>query len=390
MSPSTSTGPPNSQKPSHRKTSRRRFLAATLGAGMTAALGDALLTYPPWQDYAAQARRTWDTPFRIGTSLPTETRELIRYATLAPSGHNTQPWQFALQRNTVQILPDYSRRLPAVDPDDRELWISLGCAAENLILAAEATGYQVDIVYPTPNTDRIILHLVKAPRPRSVSLSSASLFEAIPHRQNNRSLYDGRPVSSAETKAMDAVSDPGVSTVIITDTARKEAIIEYIKAGDKRQFGDPAFVAELVSWIRFNAPEALHSRDGLYTRCTGNPAVPRWLGQQFLTAASAGQQADTSAKKARSSAGFLIIAATSDDKPHWIETGRLYERLALTLTAQGIQTAFLNQPAEVPALRSQLQSYLQLGTALPQLVMRFGYAPPLPHSLRRPLEDVLV
>ena len=54
------------------------------------------------------------------------------------------------------------------------------------------------------------------------------------------------------------------------------------------------------------------------------------------------------------------------------------------------QAAFLNQPAEVPELRSQLQSYLQIGTALPQLVLRFGHGPALPHSLRRPVSDVLV
>lgn len=215
-------------------------------------------------------------------------------------------------------------------------------------------------------------------------------MEAIPHRQNTRSLYDGRSAPLTEIKRMESVkADADVTMLIFTDAGHKEAIIEYIKAGDRRQFGDPAFVEELVSWIRFNKPEALHSLDGLYTRCTGNPNVPRWLGKQFLTAASAGQQAETSEKKARSSSGLLVIAAAQDDKRHWIETGRLYQRLALTLTASGLKVAFLNQPVEVPALRSQFQSHLGLGTALPQLLLRFGYADPLPHSLRRPLEEVM-
>jgi len=120
------------------------------------------------------------------------------------------------------------------------------------------------------------------------------------------------------------------------------------------------------------------------------PKMSMETRREFLTSASAGQQADTSAAKVRSSSGLLIFASALDDKPHWIETGRLYERLALTLTALGIQMAFLNQPAEVPALRSEFQSYLGLGPALPQLLLWFGYAPALPHSLRRPVEDVLV
>ena len=370
---------------SPRNISRRRFLAVAAAAGTTAVVGEALVTYAPWQDYTAQVRRTWNTPFQTGAAVPAQMRELVRYATLAPSGHNTQPWRFAVQGNTIRISPDYARRLPAVDPQDRELWISLGCALENLVIAASAAGYAAEVTYPTLDTDYITLHLARASAP-----IPAPLLEAIPRRQNNRSLYDGRPVLPAEAKKMEAVtSGAGVSTLIFTDVAHKEAIIEYIKAGDRQQFGAPAFVAELVSWVRFNKPEALHSLDGLYTRCTGNPDVPRWLGKRFFSAASAGSQADTSAQKARSSAGLIVVAAAQDDKVHWIETGRLYERLALTLTALGIQVAFLNQPAEVPGLRSQFQSYLGLGTAQPQLLLRFGYADALPFSLRRPVGEVL-
>lgn len=368
------------------KINRRVFLKLASAAGLTAAFGDALITSAPWLDYDRQVRRTWDAPFRKEATAPAQMRELIRYATLAPSGHNTQPWKFAAQSDAIRILPDYARRLPAVDPQDHELWISLGCALENLVIAADAVGYGTDITYPTPNADYITVHL----RP-SFAHSPGLLLEAIPHRQNTRSLYDGRSVPLAEMKKMETVkSDAGVSTLIFTDSGHKEAIIEYIKAGDRRQFGDPAFVDELISWIRFNKPEALHSLDGLYTRCTGNPNIPRWLGRQFLTAASAGQQADTSAKKARSSSGLIVIAAAQDDKRHWIETGRLYERLALTLTAAGIKMAFLNQPAEVPALRSQFQGYLGLGTAQPQLLLRYGYASASPRSLRRPVNEVLV
>jgi len=346
--------------PPHWKLSRR-FLAAVAATGMTVALGDALLTYAPWQDYAGQATRTWNTPFRMETTVPAQMREMIRYATLAPSGHNTQPWEFAVQGGTIRISPDYSRHLPVVDPYDRELWIALGCALENLEIAAQATGYGTDITYPSSDAEYITLHLSK-----SSAHDPIPLMAAIPHRQNTRSLYDGLPVPLANMKEIATVkSDAGVTTLIFTDAVHKEAIIEYVKAGDRRQFGDPAFVAELVSWIRFNKPEALHNLDGLYTRCTGNPDVPRWLGERFLTTSSAGQQSDTDEKKARSSSGLLMIASAQDDKRHWIETGRLYERLALTLTASGLKMAFLNQPAEVAGLRSQFQSYLNLGTAQP-------------------------
>ncbi|WP_219339633.1 hypothetical protein [Luteimonas salinisoli] len=66
--------------------------------------------------------------------------DLVRYATLAANSHNTQPWRFRVGAQAIDILPDPSRATPAVDPDDHHLFVSLGCAAENLAIAAAATG----------------------------------------------------------------------------------------------------------------------------------------------------------------------------------------------------------------------------------------------------------
>jgi nitroreductase len=65
---------------------------------------------------------------RTGTAS-THKRELVRYATLAASGHNTQPWRFTIAEDAITITPDYTRRVPVIDPHDRELWISLGYVA---------------------------------------------------------------------------------------------------------------------------------------------------------------------------------------------------------------------------------------------------------------------
>ena len=72
---------------------------------------------------------------------------MMEQAVKAPSGHNTQPWLFRVQKDRIQILPDMSKSLPAVDPDNRELFISLGCATENLCIAAEAKGYTATVFF---------------------------------------------------------------------------------------------------------------------------------------------------------------------------------------------------------------------------------------------------
>ncbi len=316
--------------------------------------------------------------------MSAQIRELIRYATLAANGHNTQPWKFAIRQDVIEIHPDYDRRLPVVDPENRELWISLGCALENLLLAARAAGYAPQVAYP--DADDFIRVQLAPDAPQA-----GPLFDAVPQRQTTRSVYDGRPVPAADLDTVQSLPlEPCVSLRFLTTPAEMETALEYVNAGNLRQYADRAFVDELISWLRFNKKEAMATLDGLYSRCSGNPEVPRWLGRMFVRGMKPQQQADADAKKLRSSAGAVVIASDTDDKTAWVRAGQVYERLTLQMTALNIKSALLNQPIEVAALRSQFQGALGLGASLPQLLLRFGYAAPLPKSLRRPIEQVLI
>ncbi len=361
---------------------RRRFLKLLAIAGVTAAGGYALAEYAPWLNYD-QAIDVSREPIKKDPPASMQMRELIRYATLAANGHNTQPWQFAINAEAIEIHPDYTRRLSVVDPHDRELWISLGCALENLLVAARATGYAAEVTYPDA-TDFIHVRLT-ADTPQH-----SPLFDAIPVRQNTRSEYDGQivPVDDLD-QVQTTLLEPGVVLRFVTNPVDKETVLEYVSQGNLNQYADKAFVEELIAWLRFNKREAVTALDGLYTRCSGNPEVPRWLGQMFVSGATPQQQADVDARKLRSSSGAVVIASDADNKTAWVHAGQVYERLALTLTALNIKSAFLNQPIEVAELRGQFQSAMGLGTTLPQLLLRYGYADAMPRSLRRPVEKVV-
>lgn len=119
---------------------RRQFiLSATALAGGAAAL-QACAFGEGSQRYADAVKMTWQPPQARPGEGPSRLREMVRCATLAPSSHNTQCWRFRIERSAIAILPDLSRRCPVVDPNDHHLFVSLGCAAENLILAAQAYG----------------------------------------------------------------------------------------------------------------------------------------------------------------------------------------------------------------------------------------------------------
>ena len=363
--------------------SRRDFLKLLALTGIATTGGYILYEYTPWLKYDQQAGYT-HRPFEKDPAVSVPMRELVRYATLAANGHNTQPWIFAITENAIEIHPDYTRRLPVVDPNDRELWISLGCALENLIIAARTVGYAPEVTYPD-TADFINVRLtVHTPE-------STPLFDAIPMRQNTRSEYDGQPIKNEHLDQIQALPvEPGVGLHFVTNKADLETVLEYVNRGNLSQYVDKAFLDELIYWLRFNKKESLASLDGLYTRCTGNPEVPRWLGQMFVASAKPQQQADVDAKKLRSSAGAVVLTSDAENKSAWVRTGQFYERMALQMTSLNIKSAFLNQAIEAPEVRGQFQSALGIDKALPQLLIRFGYSDPMPSSLRRPVERVLV
>jgi len=265
------------------------------------------------------------------------------------------------------------------------LYASLGCAAENLLLAAQTAGLKGHYSYDA-SASSVQVDLEEAPPFRS------ALFEAIPKRQCCRAEYDGTSLSDEQLRLLqEAGRGNGVSVMILTGSRRKEQIAEYVAEGNTAQFRDPRWAEELRTWIRFNARDALRTGDGLYGPVMGSPEVPRWLGILFMRLAfSANRQNRKDISHISSSAAIAVIFSDVDDKPHWIEAGRCYERIALQAAALDLRTAFINQPVEVPALRPQFASFLGIGNCRPDLVVRIGHGPEMSRSLRRPLEQVLV
>lgn len=364
---------------------RRNFsTSALLGSAMALA---GCTPEPANNSYESVADQTWQPGALTGFGGAALGRELVRYATLAPSSHNTQCWKFALDGSgqAITLLPDLARLCPVVDPDLHHVFVSLGCAAENLTQAALAHGLKGDVLFD-PATDAVRVSL------SPTAAQSTDLFKAIPQRQNTRGDYDAKPLSNAELALLQhAGSSDSVRLLLLTEPAAMARVLDVIVLANTAQMADPAFVTELKTWIRFNGPDAVRTRDGLYSAASGNPAVPTWIGERlfgwFYTPQS---ENDKIVRQVRSSAGIAVFVGQTADKAHWVEVGRCYERFALQATALGIRNAMLNQPVEVSALRPQLTSALGLGTQRPDLVVRFGRGPSLPRSLRRPVAAVLV
>jgi nitroreductase len=335
------------------------------------------------------SRREYDaaaTALRRALEAEPSLPEIVRYATLAPNSHNTQPWRFRLGADRIEILPDLGRRTPVVDPDDHHLFISLGAAAETAAIAAAAHGRPAGIAFDPDDGGRLVLDLARG------EPAESALYGAIPERQSTRAPYDARPVPVDDLgRLARAAAEPGTATLIVTAPEAIDRIAELVIEGNGRQIADPAFVRELKHWLRFNPRQAMATGDGLFSGASGNPALPGWLaGPVFDFAFTAESENDRYALHVGTAAGIAVFCAEADDPDHWTRVGRAFQRFALQATALGIRTAHVNQPVEVKELRAALAEAAGAPAALPFLAVRFGYGPTMPYSLRRPVAEVLV
>jgi len=363
--------------------SRRRFAVAGL-AGTALALGGPSAcaaetvvdlpnsgeAYRPWRDWRPDA-------------------SLVHSAILAANAHDTQPWQFCATPGRIDLFADEGRNLGAMDPFRREMHISLGCALENLALAARAQGLSPDFtveegpVAPDPG----VTGLRAAAR---IALTKASpepspLFAAIPHRHTNRGAYDrNRPVPTEALDRLRAQSgaDDDVRLLLLTEESQRRDFAAATDAEIEQHRDGPTIRAAGLSPFREFMARILPSPSPEQTH-------DFWLGQTRDT------------QLATASAFGLILVRDLYDRPQAIRAGRLWQRIHLQGTVLGLGMQPLNQLPEMvdrerqtgkPAITAKTLVALS-GDAEwhPTFAFRLGFpVRPAPASPRRALESVVL
>ncbi|MFN0092133.1 MAG: hypothetical protein ACKVWR_17985 [Acidimicrobiales bacterium] len=162
----------------------------------------------------------WDT-WRNGP----DSMSMVSAAVLAASAHNTQPWRFTVGEDRIDLYADLTRSTGANDVLNRELDVSLGCALENLHLAALARGRQPEVVLvPGGSVDLVASVLLGAG-----SVVDGLLYRAIGSRHSNRSEYRSDPVPTSTLAAMDDLVDESVAPA---------RLVWLTASGDRQRFGD--------------------------------------------------------------------------------------------------------------------------------------------------------
>jgi hypothetical protein len=265
------------------------------------------------------------------------------------------------------------------DPERRELYISLGCALENLLIAVEHFGYshEARLVPDGPESD--LAATVKIlPKAAQGSARPAWMFPEITSRYTNHGRYETRTIPADVRRGFEACCiDDGVRLYLVDDPVlRREADLMVTRA-DACQFARLDFRQELLHWMGegvFGLPWLLAKLEQLASSYLEiNRVTPRPEAELLMQ-----------------SPLFGVLTSEGDDAASHLRVGQAFERIYLTASAQGIGMQPLSQAVEVPAIREELSRLLPAAAGIPQQPFRLGYATRVQdHTPRRPLGEML-
>jgi len=325
--------------------------------------------------------------------------EILYLASLAPSGHNTQPWTVKVVGPKHWIIgSDKKRWLPSVDPENRELLLGIGAFIENLVIAAGTSGYEVDIQIIAKNPSDPGIADVRLKKGKTVDFH----LEKIKKRRTVRSNYLDREIKTDDIKFITkhdarACLIPAVSphSFYFSNTAPQGKYLQEgtIEANRKQAFRDPA-QEEFANWIRWSNKEAKQYQNGLTPESMEIKGVAGLFVRNFYDRESVlkksfrEQTVDIVSKQVETCGGWLVVTSADSKIPTLIQYGRVFENMLLKIREKMIAIHPMTQMLEEEPWRKQIAKELGL-TGDVQWILRIGYlnSYPEPVSLRMPVSQ---
>lgn len=309
-------------------------------------------------------------------------RDCLRAAAAAPSIHNTQPWLFRVDGAAIDVLADRHRRLDVVDPQGRELLISVGAALLNLRVAILAHGrLPLTRLFPDQRQPGLVARVTIGP-PQHVTDTVRTLAHAIPRRHTSR-----RPFSEilVPDRVLGELADAAAvegGKLTIADPTGRDAILSIVRTAERRWFSRPSYWTELARWTLATTGRT----DGVPPQAFGP-----WAATEAVPLRDFGLIENGRRRRImpfEQDPTIAILHTAGDGPMAWVRAGQALERVLLTATVRGLSSTPMSQPLEIPDLRALLAD--DTGKRSAQAVLRLGYGPVCAPSPRRALEDMLI
>lgn len=320
--------------------------------------------------------------------------KLIYLASLAPSGHNTQPWTVRIIDSNHWIIGmDKTRWLTVVDPENRETLLSIGAFLENLVIAANVEGYEVEIeVLAKHSKDRDVLDikLYKVNYARNFDVKKIELRRTV----RNNFLRD-----HLSNEDLSLLTGENREHFHYYSRTSKEGnyLAEGTLLANKLQTFQNSAQEELARWIRWSNNDISQYRNGLTPEAMEIEGIARWYVKNVYSSQSALDKSFREAtirkiqEQVNDGSGWLLLTSKDSSIPELIDTGRKLQQIWLKVRDRKIAIHPMSQMLEEEAVRNTIAPMLGIGDPI-QILLRMGYINdyPQPVSPRMPLANIIL
>lgn len=336
------------------------------------------------KNYQAWSVNEKDFP-KSGT-LKEKIKFLVKYAVLAPSSHNSQPWRFKINDIGLELFGEEKRKLKIADPDDCLLYFALGCALENLAVAAAHFGLDVRNEYPKENEEKIRVFFEE--KENQGSADAEDLFFFVSKRRVNRSAYEDKIPEDFLRSTRESCGQDDFFTVAIKDKEEKRRLVDLIMESRLDFFDNKKFRREMSEYKRNNFSFSYTGMPGFTMGFSSAaslfaPFMIRHVNvMKFIYKKEIKHLNDETPV-------FVVLCGGKDDKEAWIKSGRLFERIFLRAQKQGLSADVEMSPILKEEYWKKLQEIAGTGQR-PRICFRLGFAKqPSEHSPRLPAGQVI-
>jgi len=367
---------------------RRKFIAI---AGSTIVIGGVTYYLLSDKNNFVRADSKQNDPIKI--PLKADERQILFLASLAPSGHNTQPWFVKYIEPYHWIIGnDKSRWLPGVDPTQRETILSIGAFLQNLEYAASDLGYNCQYtIIGTTNQDENIIDIKLNKNGNAIKYA----IEKIKQRRTVRSNYLSDVLKKEDLTYL--INEEIDFIHYLPNTSKEHQWLneQTIEANRIQAYREVA-QSELANWIRFSSKDAAQHMDGLTLAGMEIDGIPGWYLRNFygkenvMKKSFREQSIDKVAAQVSQSAGWLLITSKDNLLITLLETGKRMQRLFLKIRERNIVIHPMTQIIEEASTNQILNQSIGLNEPV-QFILRTGYLKdyPNPVTLRRSVERFL-
>ncbi len=376
--------------------SRRRFLKTSglAATGALAGLAGVRAGHSDRED--GPAFEYWRQKEKGGLS---DQEYIVMCGVLAANPHNTQAWKFHLTPDAIQILSDPTRHLGAADPRRRLMVMGLGCAVENMTVAAESLGYAATVSDLQPDAalrrqgGSLLLRLDRTGR-----AARHPWFDAIFSRQTTRRPFDSATVIPDSFRESLAAACAGPRTGLAwLGGAASDPLVALVRQSVRRFLSVDARHQDGMKWFRRSRREWEEKRDGIAI-CTSDASlvVKEWVEWFATTEDVMGDRFKQGEiafvdRTAPATPLWGMVWSRRDDPSACFRAGRAAEKVYLEAAARGYAVCPVSYPTELEEMSGGLREAFGLGPdADPLFLFRLGHAPRLARSVRRDLHEVIV